>query len=201
MEEDFEMIRPLFLKMKTMAYRRTFCLLVRQIEQTFPEMTTCLTVSIDLLKETELQDYVGFHSYPEPSTILSRLRTGHRCFVARCKGRIVNAAWAVPNEEIGFSYFDAIHRRVAERLAPDEVYVYDVFTLPPFRGKNIVGVVFARMIRYFQDVGYKRMIVIVEPKNKASLRLMEKAGYRPVRMLHFLALGPFVMMFGWGKQD
>ena len=189
-------IRCLWLKAleRTVNYYQGI-LMVRRLEPSLHAVTVDLPVRVDLLKEDELDDYVRFHTNPTPSTILNRLRNGHWCFVARYKGEIVHTAWVVQNNKMARASCEFVHLKVVERLAPDEVYCYDVFTIPAFRGRNIPAARNARMTEYFREAGFRRVVATGGPENRASLRMMEKAGYKPLGVMHFLSIGPLKISF------
>ena len=75
---------------------------------------------------------------------IQRLVAGQCAFVARHEGRIVHAGWATAKRAwIGF-----LAREVA--LAPDELYQYESFTAPGFRGQNPAAVRITQMLHYFR---------------------------------------------------
>jgi RimJ/RimL family protein N-acetyltransferase len=105
--------------------------------------------------------------------------------VVRCEGQIVSSAWA-SYKRILVEYLE---REIS--LGQDEVYAYDVFTAPPFRGKNISPVRSAWMLQHFREAGYKRVIGFIVPENESSLRTSRKVGYRPFAVMGYIKLGPF----------
>jgi len=185
---------------RMITYRR-YRLFARQTDQALPAATVMLPITIDLLKETDLDNYVQFNTYPKPLEILNRLQAGHLCFVVRYEKQIVHACWAVTNNKIAYAILDPLHRKVMEHLARDEVYVYDSFTAPNFRGKGISPARALQMVGYFREAGCKRMIAIVKPENKSSIRAMEKAGYHPTRsMMHLLNVSRFAIAI-WSDAE
>jgi GNAT superfamily N-acetyltransferase len=165
-------------------YRRVL-LMERALDQPIPEITARVPTVFNLLKGTEVSEYVRFRPDSNPSEIHSRLNQRHWCFVARHKGRIVHACWGTTSQ----ASIDYLARRI--QLAPGEVYTYDSFTLPQFRGLNIAPAIRVQVLRYFRDAGLRRVISYVLPENKASIHALEKVGYQPFAMMGWVRLGPW----------
>jgi len=158
----------------------------RTLDQPVPDPSVRVPVVVDLLKETEVDEYINFRPNANPSEIRSLLTRGDRCFVARHEGQVVHACWATTS----YAWIDYLARRI--QLAPDEAYTYDIFTLPAFRGQNIVSTVMSvHVIPYFRGAGFRRMITSVLPENKASIRGLRKAGYQPFGVMGCVKLGPW----------
>jgi L-amino acid N-acyltransferase YncA len=163
-------------------YRRVV-LMERLLHEPIAEMTARLPVVIDLLKDTEADEYAGFRPGVDPSEIRRRLAAGQWAFVARHEGYIVHAGWAVAEQ----AWIDYLACQIG--LAADEVYQYESFTAPDFRGKNCAAVRVAEMMRYFRDAGYWRMVAVVMPENTPAFRPMEKMGYRPFGVMGYVKIG------------
>jgi GNAT superfamily N-acetyltransferase len=165
-------------------YRRLL-LRERLLEEPIPEVKPNLPVTIELLKKTELDEYLKFRIRVDPSLIMDWLNAGHCCFVARYKGQIISACWAATHR--AWIYFLA--REI--RLAPDEVYIYDAFTKSDFRGQSIFPAILAEMVRYFRAAGYRQMTIGVVPENKPSLWAMRKVGFRHFGIVGYIKIGPW----------
>jgi RimJ/RimL family protein N-acetyltransferase len=109
--------------------------------------------------------------------------------VARHQGRIVSARWATANP-IWIDYLSCEFR-----LAAGEVYSYDLFTRPDFRGHTVSPVTSAAMLRYFRTAGYRRAVGTVLPENHPSLRAIAKTGYRPYGLIGYVKIGPWKWHF------
>jgi GNAT superfamily N-acetyltransferase len=116
---------------------------------------------------------------------MNRLDAGHWCFVARHEGQLVSASWA------------SIHRVLDSYLAceipmmEDEVYIYDSFTGPGFRGQAVSPAIRAEMMRYFRHAGYRRMLVVTIPENNSNLSTLRKVGFHPFGMIGYIKIGPW----------
>ena len=177
--------RGLWFKVLERTVYRRVVLVERALDEPVPEVAARLPLVIDLLKESEVDEYVGLFPRGNPSETRRRLRAGQLCFVARYKGRLVCANWAT-TKAAQLPYLDC-----AIQLAPGEVYTYELFTSPDFRGQNIAPVVKAQQLRHFRRAGYSRSVAAIVPENKASLRADEKVGYRPYGVMGCVKLGPW----------
>jgi len=158
-------------------------LMERLLDEPIAEMTACLPVVIDLLKDTEADEYASFRPGADPSEIRRRLAAGQWAFVARHEGCIVHAGWAVAER----TWIDYLACEIG--LASDEVYQYESYTAPDFRGKNCAAVRVTAMMRYFRDAGYRRMVAVVVPENAPAFRIMDKTGYRPFGVMGYVKIG------------
>jgi GNAT superfamily N-acetyltransferase len=165
-------------------YRRIL-LMERSLDKPVLEVASRLPVVFDLLKETEIVEYISFRPDANPSEIRSRWRRGHRCFVGRHAGQVVNAGWVCTSS----ARIGELAREI--ELAPDEVFVYDGFTSPHFRNQKIQQARHAWILRMCRDAGFRRVICHVRPNNRTSIRTVEKAGYRCFAVMGYVKLGPW----------
>jgi hypothetical protein len=163
-------------------YRRVI-MMERLLHEPIDEVTSALPVVIDRLKPTEIDEYVSFRLGTDPLLVRRRLSVGQRAFVGRHEGRIVHAGWTTTTR----ARIDFLAREIT--LAPDEVYQYESFTAPSFRGQNLAAVRITEMLHYFRKAGYRRMIAVVVPENTTAFRPLEKTGYRPFGLLGYIQLG------------
>jgi SAM-dependent methyltransferase len=162
-------------------YRRVV-LMERLLGEPIAELTARFPVAIDLLKETEVDEYTSFRPDADPLEICRRLEAGQWCFVARHEGRIVHACWAAT----GRAWIDYLGCAIT--LAPDEVYQYDSFTAPDVRGRNLAAVRVIVAARYFRQANYRRLVAVVVPENTLAFRPLEKAGYRPFGVMGYVKI-------------
>jgi SAM-dependent methyltransferase/GNAT superfamily N-acetyltransferase len=165
-------------------YRR-MVLVERLLNEPIPEVTVRLPVVISLLRETELDEYLSLRPGADPSDIRRRLAAGQLCFVARHEGRIIHARWATTRR----AWIDYLACEI--RLAPDEVYTFESFTDPSFRGQNVAPAQGMESLRYFRDAGYRRLLAAVVPENKPAFHPLEKLGYRRLGVIGYLKVGPW----------
>ena len=104
---------------------------------------------------------------------LTKVRFGRdeMCFVAIHDGHVVSYIWGsrgkVGVEEI----------MMAVDIAPTEIYLYDAFTLEPWRGRNLYPAVLQRALEFGGILDLKRSTIFVEAKNTPSIRGVTKAGF------------------------
>lgn len=153
------------------------------LDRRMPEVKPGLSVTVDMLDKNELDEYLIFRPKVDPSFIAERLSAGHHCFAARSEKRIVSAGWAAVDR----AWSTLLDCEI--KLSPDEVYVYDTFTKPDFRGRSVSPVIMAEIIRHFSAAGYRTMILVIEPENKSSIRAVRKVGFRPFGTMGYVRLG------------
>jgi hypothetical protein len=177
-------------------YRRTV-LFERPLGDPIPSAAAAIHVEVSLLKPSEVEEYVAFHPGLDAVQVRDRLDRGGKCFISRHEGSIVNACWTAQ----GSIWIDYLGCSI--ELAPDEVYVYNNYTAPRFRGHNVSIVRATVMLRHFRELGYRRLIAVVVPENKAAFRSPEKAGYRRLGVVGYIKIGPWRhnLMSAWQRRD
>lgn len=177
-------------------YRRVL-LFERPLSDPIPSASATIPVEISLLKPSEVEEYVAFHPGLDAGEVRDRLDCGGNCFLSRHQGSIVNACWTAE----GSVWIDYLGRSL--QLARDEAYVYNNYTDPRFRGRNISAVRAVVMLRHFRELGYRRLVAVVVPENKAAFRPPDKAGYRPIGVIGYIGIGPWrhELMSAWRRRD
>jgi SAM-dependent methyltransferase/GNAT superfamily N-acetyltransferase len=177
--------KSLFFKVLGEAVYRRVVLFERPLDEPMIEVTSRLPVTIELLRESQVHEYCGFRPEAVPAEIQRRLAEGQQCFVVRHEGRLVHASWAAFQR----ARIDYLAREI--RLAPDEVYDYESYTLPEFRGQNLSPARLAWMIRTFRAAGYRRLLLVVVPENKPAFRAGQKTGFHPIGWMGYVRIGPW----------
>ena len=172
-----------FKLLSEIGYRRVLWL-KRSLEEPIPEIKSPLPVTVGLLKKTEVEEYMKFHSELQPSCIVSWLDAGHQCFVARFNEQMISTTWATTHQ-ISSSY---LAREIP--LRPGEVYLLYSFTSPDFRGLSVSPIIKVAMMQHFRDTGYRQMICWVLPENNPSLKMLDKIGFRPFGIMGYIKIGP-----------
>ncbi|MGI8594918.1 MAG: GNAT family N-acetyltransferase [Solirubrobacteraceae bacterium] len=80
-------------------------------------------------------------------------------------------------------------------VGDDEVVVFETHTAPDVRGRGVSTAVTAEILRFFQGAGYRRMLGFTLPHNAASLRSLDKAGYRPIGVIGWARVGGWWVNF------
>jgi ribosomal protein S18 acetylase RimI-like enzyme len=165
-------------------YRRVL-LLEASLLVPLPQVSAAVPVVIGTLANDQLADYIDFRPDTDADILRDRLDAGHTCFVARLDGRIVSAWWAAVHRP--WVYYLAAEMR----LAPGDVYLYDNWTRPDARRRNISAALAREVQRRFHASGYHRSVCVVAPENLASLRALGKTGHEPCGKIARLQLGPW----------
>ena len=144
----------------------------------------------------DVEGYLLLRPEADRKEVERRLASGHYGFVVLDDGAIVHACWAVTGEaHIEYLGLDVV-------LAAEAVYVYEVFTSPPYRGRGISSERSFEMERYLGGKGHRRLVAAVGPENWAATRSNAKAGYDAVGSIGYWGLGRFRYRFcGWRRQD
>jgi GNAT superfamily N-acetyltransferase len=163
-------------------YRR-LALLELPLDEPLPQVAPSVSVDVAELREADVDEYAGFDPDSTADDVRRRLADGHRCLVARHRGRPVHVAWfargRLPSEYLG--------RDIP--LARTEAATFGTFTAPEARGQGVGPAVRASMARDLREAGCRRLLSVVLPENSASLRMTEKLGYRRIGVVGFLRVG------------
>ena len=164
-------------------YRR-LVLLTRPVGLSEPELAAPPGVRIALLIPEEIGAYLAFRPEQSDAEIRARLSRGYRCFAAWHEQQIVHAAWAATRR----APIDYLSHEI--ELSPDEVFVFDAFTAPASRGRNLSPLRAVVMGRHYHEHGYRRVLTAVHPENRIGFRPLQKVGTRPVGLIGYVGIGP-----------
>jgi ribosomal protein S18 acetylase RimI-like enzyme len=107
---------------------------------------------------------------------MERFRNGHRCFVGvdQLTGKLANYRWITVAPE----YIPEIGRYLV--LKPDELYIYDLYTLPAFRKRGVDAYTRHYAYSYLKNSGFTKILAYVcgdnVPSLKASRLLLNEVG-------------------------
>jgi GNAT superfamily N-acetyltransferase len=158
-------------------------LLERFFDQPIAAVTPRVPVVFSTLDPTQIDEFLRFRGEFSGPDIEARLAAGDHCFLARHDGRIVCASWT--------STTQPLFRSLGCRYAPgsSEVYLYDSFTDPAFRGLAIAPALGAHVLELLRAAGLKRATMAVHQHNVANRRARAKTGFRPYERMDYLRLG------------
>jgi SAM-dependent methyltransferase len=165
-----------------LGYRRAVlreCLL----DKSFPPIAARIPLVVELLDETQVDEYNAFRRGADPAAAPRRLQSGDRCFVARHEGRIAGTCWSATRH--AWSHY--LSREIG--LAADECYVYDAFTAAEQRGQGVLPVLTTEMHHFHRSAGLRREVAVTVPENRSALTA--RIGYRSVGTIGYVRLGPF----------
>jgi hypothetical protein len=168
-------------------YRRMF-LFDRALREPGVEVTSPPQVAVDLLKLTEIQEYMRARP-GNVGEILNRLNNGHMCFLVRYSNSIVHTCWV----GVGTAHMGYLDCEI--EMAPGVVYVYGSFTNHVHRNMNLATLRGVFMERHLFKLGFRRALAVVVPENKAALRRVQKGGYRKFGLIGLVAIGSWRRYF------
>ena len=120
-----------------------------------------------------------------PAEIEGRFNRGDRCFVARHDGHVVSARWITD----GRAWVEYLGRDL--ELDEDEVYLYETYTAPEYRGLAVSAAAGTRLAGALAAEGRRRIVGGVVPENSAALRTAAKTGFKEAGRAGFVRLGPW----------
>ena len=172
----------------TRIYRR-LVLLSRTLDEQPQELATALPLRIGLLDKQQLDAYRILRPEQSPAELFRRLEKGHQCFIVWHEQQIIHAAWAVT----GRATIEYLSREIA--LPPDEVYVYDAFTAPAFRGYGASPLRALTLGEHYRARGCRYALTAVHPENAKGFRPLEKVGARRVGVIGYVGVGAWRWQF------
>lgn len=118
----------------------------------------------------------------ELSEVSRRFAAGSRCFVARLEGAIVAYGWVSQGMERIGELERSLHMR------PDEAYIWDCVTLPPFRRQGLYTALLGYIVAVLREEGMRRLWIGTSLQNRPSLQGMATAGFQPVIKVMYIRL-------------
>lgn len=174
-------------------YRRVV-VMERRLDHTLPEVAARVPARVALLTLGDLEPYARLRPDAEATIARRRLAQGHQCFVVWHEGEIVHVGWAA-TRDAWVDYLDC-----AFPLGAGDVYQFDSFTAPAFRGLDLAGARIAWMARCLRESGFRRLFAVVWPENTAGFRPLEKMGYQRCGWLRVVRLGRWRRVVASGFQ-
>jgi len=111
-----------------------------------------------------------------------RFDDGRRCFVALVGGAIATYGWV----SHGVESIGELERSF--RMAPDEAYIWDCATLPPYRGQHLYCALLDYIATTLCRDGTRRIWIGASLDNTPSIRGFAATGFQPVLTLTYLRL-------------
>ena len=164
-------------------YRRMI-VMERPFDPPIPRVEPKIALEFSPLEVDEVDEYLAFRPDADRDETIARLRRRHVCYLARHEGRIATACW-IATERAWVEYLGAWIR-----VACGVGYLYELYTPPAFRGKNIARAMFPEIFDYFRGVCPPCVIAAFHPENRIQL-VFARLGFRVVGTVHVLALGPW----------
>lgn len=143
-------------------------------------------------------------TFPEKDFSSRLKKKGWQCYVASSNDKIVAYAWVITEDcfisEINYHF----------KLSLDEIFIYDCFVCPEFRGKGIYPNLISRIVNDNLEVTGAEDIrkhnskvntayIGVESSNKASISGILKAGFIELNRVNYLQWRSF-QRWWWQRQ-
>jgi SAM-dependent methyltransferase len=173
----------LFFKLLGETVYRRLVLVEDDLERLLPPLDEGSGFETGLLEEDAIVDYLALRSDQTAGEVLGRLRRGERCSITRHEGRIVSAHWCAVRR----GWIEPLECEIA--LEPDELYSYESYTAPEYRGHRLPAARARRLRRRLRAEGIRRRLGVVEPDDPSALRHAAQAGFRPIGRIARLGLG------------
>lgn len=171
-------------RIATTFYRRTI-VLAQTIRQATGEGMPPPGLEIQDLGAHEVASYLQLRPDQTESEVRARLARGHRCRTLRRGARIVHAGW------LARGVADVPYLEGCLVLAPEDLYSYDSFTAPDWRGRGLAPARHLDLLRGGADPGARRLLTVVAIENRSGLRVFAKLGYRTLGGYTVARLGPW----------
>jgi ribosomal protein S18 acetylase RimI-like enzyme len=152
--------------------KKTLCLFEVELKQMqLPDCAARLAVEYRALDAAAWAVQPRTNHMTDRHLFHARLERGESFWTAQHDERIVAYCWATSNPvEIG-----EVHRVISPR--GDEIYLYDAFTFPEYRGQNLYPALLQRILEHSRQQGLRRALIFVLSDNLASIRGVQKAGF------------------------
>ena len=145
-------------------------------------------------REATIEDARLFEDQP---LFLKRFNEGHRCFmgIEEATGKLANYRWVNPSA----AWVPELDRYLI--MKPDEVYVYDLNTLPEFRRRGIDGYTRFYTYSHLRDIGYRKVWAYIHGDNTPSLKASRHLLRRVGRLWYLQFRGCSPIMIGGQGPD
>jgi len=116
---------------------------------------------------------------PDRHLFPARFARGEQFWTAQHEDKILSYCWATQEPvEIG-------EIRCVMSPGGDEVYLYDAFTFAEYRGQNLYPALLQRVLDSSRQHGLRRALIFVLSDNMASIRGVQKAGFRELQRVTY----------------
>lgn len=157
---------------------------VRPLDRPIEPVDARLDAIVSELATGDVDEYLRFHSNLSREQYLRRLNERQTCFAARdSAGTLASVTWAA----VRHVWIDFVDRDVG--LEDDEVYLYDSYTAPDFRGQRLQPFLGQRILTHFRDCDYRQAVVIIAPENRSNISSRKRSGFFRTGWLFRIQIG------------
>ena len=101
---------------------------------------------------------------------------GNRCYAVRRDKQIASAKWVITDNV----WVDLLSRELL--LRKGEIYLYDAYTHPSYRGQGLSGSITAGFLKRYQAAGYQYACSIVALENRSQIRSSTRSRFKRTTM-------------------
>ncbi|MGE3541339.1 MAG: N-acetyltransferase family protein [Candidatus Tectimicrobiota bacterium] len=167
--------------------QKTLCLFEVELKGTpAPACTARVEAEYQVLDAATWATQRHTEHLPDRQLFPARFARGEQFWTAQCEQRIVSYCW-VTSEPVEIGEIRCV---MSSRV--DEVYIYDAFTFPEYRGNNLYPVLLQRVLEYSRQQGRRRALIFVLSDNAASIRGVQKAGFQEFQRVTYRNVLGFV---------
>ena len=140
-----------------------------------------ISTDIDFISDQSffLTHHPGDGSNIDVEIFKNRFGQGDICCVSILEGEIIAYCWIASKR----AYIGEIDRSM--QLRDGEIYLYDAFTNPEFRGRNLFPGILTRILHYARQRGYHRGLIFTLSSNSSSIKAIKKAGFHKFQSVSF----------------
>jgi RimJ/RimL family protein N-acetyltransferase len=114
----------------------------------------------------------------------ARLRGGQVCGVVLHGSAVVAYCWLACSP-VGVAEIDQV-----VVPGPTDVYLYDAYTQAAWRGRGLFTTLLLHLCAFAGASGRERALIFVSPRNRASWRAIERAGFKKFHTVSRMDVGP-----------
>lgn len=168
-------------------YKR-YILLTRDTSLPIPEIKAYCEISI---RTIGFFDVITLQKILTPKMLeqFSRfIAEGKVCLASFEKDNIVNYSW-ISFKNKGFV-----------KLGDKEAYLFDSFTVARYRNMGIHTSATAERLRIIKSKGCRYAVILVSPRNKSALKVLDRLGFKKNGEAHSLSIPLFKLIFSSVKR-
>jgi len=114
-----------------------------------------------------------------------RFKNGDLCFVATDGIRQLGVIWG----HRGNCYVRGAGKRLS--LAPEDVYLYGVYTLPEARKQGVYSALKSCFLQQYRLLGAERVLALIDRKNDIMRISLRESAFREKAGIYYLRIGRF----------
>lgn len=152
-------------------------------------------VSVFRIQKTQDELFALFQKKFPAKEFINRLNKGlNICYMSVRNNEPAGYAWAANNhlhiENLDYTF----------PLKNDEFFIYSCYVEKNARGKGIYSFMLHKILEDHSNNGYRYAYIGVSISNSASIKGIEKAGFKRYKKLSYIKIGKYVWYNGIGRR-